>query len=128
MKTSKDIAIMLGGLSFIRVDGLLIYGYIDGGRVCIGINSYGSLDGMWGITEQGFIIAVTKHGEIWVRWNKGLPDITDPKINMCEPLFEKMNCLRSPLVDDFTLLRICEHFDTRQLLSRMNDPEWEPGD
>jgi hypothetical protein len=123
MKTPKDIAIMLGALSFIRVDGLTICGYTPGGRTCDPTLDDYTL-GTWGI-KNGFIVIVTKDNEMWIRCNKDLPDLTDPKINILDSLLDKLDCHRCDSLDRIFVLRNCEQFKTEQLLSRLNNPEWE---
>jgi hypothetical protein len=123
MKTPPDIAVMLGALSFVRVDGLSIYG---GGRICTSRGSTGPLTGLWGIT-QGFTLIFTRCDEVWIRWNQDLPDIVSPKINTLIFLLNELKCDRYSFVDKFVFLRDFEQFNTQQLLSRINNPEWEPG-
>lgn len=123
MNTPKDIAIMLGALSFIRVDGLTICGYTRGDRTC-NPSLDGYTPGTWGI-KNGFIIIVTKDNKMWIRCNQGLPDITDPKINILDSLLSSLNCHRCDSIDRIFVLRRCEQFKTEQLLSRLNNYEWE---
>lgn len=126
MKTPKDIAIMLSGFGFIRVDGLYIYGNPKRVRTCVAPGS-GIMNGRWGIS-QGYTLLITKDGEIWVRLNQDLPDINGPHMNICTALLESspLNCVRCHTVNRYVLLEYTEQFSTYQLLSRLNNPEWKP--
>jgi hypothetical protein len=127
MKTPKDAAIMLGALSFIRVDGLTLLGHVQGGRVCRIVNQ-ALFNGSWCVYKE-FILVITKDCEIWIGWNQGLPDIIiEGKISMCAQICQSLGCWRKEIIPSLFFCLNDEQFDTRQLLSRMNNPEWEPGD